>query len=157
LLDLRERERDFETLVYDSGALTEPLTLFGEGEVEIFVAVDAPDADLMLWLAERRADGQTVKLASSQLRLRYHGGFDAERLLTPGEVVKVTIPLTYVGHRIPAGSHLRLLVSGSNFPWADPNPHTGEPVATAVAMRSAVQTIFHDSARLSRLILPVLP
>ena len=157
LLDLRERERDFETLVYDSGALTEPLTLFGEGEVEIFVAVDAPDADLMLWLAERRADGQTVKLATGQLRLRYHGGFDAERLLAPGEVVKATIPLTYVGHRIPAGSHLRLLVSGSNFPSADPNPHTGEPIATAVAMRSAVQTIFHDSARLSRLILPVLP
>jgi len=157
LLDLRERERDFETLVYDSGELTEPLTLFGEGEVDIFVAVDAPDADIMLWLAERRADGKTVKLATGQLRLRYRGGFDAERLLTPGEVVKVTIPLTYVGHRIPAGSHLRLLVSGSNFPWADPNPHTGEPIATAVDMRSAVQTIFHDSARPSRLTLPVLP
>lgn len=157
LLDLRERERDFETLVYDSGELNESVTLFGEAEAEMHVAVDAPDADVILWLAERRADGKTVKLASGQLRLRYHGGFDAERLLTPGEVVRVRIPLTYVAHRVPAGSRLRLLVSGSNFPWADPNPHTGEAIATAVAMRSAVQTVYHDAEHPSRLTLPVLP
>ena len=108
----------------------------------------------------QQALSQTLRVAVDAPQ---HSGINApldyssERLLTPGEVVKATIPLTYVGHRIPAGSHLRLLVSGSNFPWADPNPHTGEPVATAVEMRSAVQTIFHDSARLSRLILPVLP
>lgn len=154
--DLRERERDHETLVYDTGVLPEPLTILGEAEAELFVAADAPDADLALWLAEHRTDGSTVQLAGGQLRLRYHAGFDAERLLTPGEPVRVRIPLTYVGHQVPRGSRLRLLVSGSNFPWADPNPHTGEPIATAVTMRSAVQTVFHDSARPSRLILPVL-
>jgi predicted acyl esterase len=71
-------------------------------------------------------------------------------------VVQVQVPLTYIGHRLPAGSRLRLLVCGSNFPFADPNPHSGEPVATAVAMRRAAQTVFHDVARPSRLILPVL-
>jgi putative CocE/NonD family hydrolase len=157
LLDLRERERDHGTLVYDTGALSEALTLLGEPHAEIFVAVDAPDADLMLWLAEHRADGSTVKLATGQLRLRYHAGFDQERLLTPGQPVQVRLPLTYVGHCVPAGSSLRLLVSGSNFPWADPNPHTGEPIATAVAMRSAVQTVLHDAQHPSQLTLPVLP
>jgi hypothetical protein len=157
LLDLRERERHHETLVYDSSVLEEPLTILGEGEAELFVAADAPDADVMLWLAEHRSDGRTVELAAGQLRLRYHGGFDAERLLTPGVAVRVRIPLTYVGHRVPAGSRLRLLVSGSNFPLGDPNPHTGEPIATAVTMRSAVQTVFHDATRPSRLTLPTLP
>lgn len=157
LLDLRERERDHETLVYDTGVLTEALTLLGEPQAELFVAVDAPDADVMVWLAEHRADGSTVKLATGQLRLRYHAGFDRERLLTPGKAVCASIPLTYVGHRVPAGSRLRLLVSGSNFPWADPNPHTGEPIATAVTMRCATQTIFHDEERPSKLTLPFLP
>jgi putative CocE/NonD family hydrolase len=157
LLDLRERERDHETLVYDTGVLSEALTLLGEPQAELFVAADAPDADVMLWLAEHREDGSTVKLASGQLRLRYHAGFDQERLLTPGQPVRVMLALTYVGHRVPAGSRLRLLVSGSNFPWADPNPHTGEPVATAVQMRCALQTVFHDEERPSRLILPLLP
>jgi putative CocE/NonD family hydrolase len=156
LLDLRERERDHETLVYDTGVLPEALTLLGEPQAELFVAVDAPDADVMVWLAEHRADGCTVNLAAGQLRLRYRGGFDQERLLAPGECVRVTLPLTYIGHRVPAGSRLRLLVSGSNFPSADPNPHTGEPIATAVEMRCARQTVFHDEARPSKLTLPVL-
>ena len=111
----------------------------------------------MLWLAEHRADGATVRLAGGQLRLRYHAGYDAERLLAPDETVRVRIPLTYVAHRVPAGSRLRLLIGGSNFPMGDPNPHTGAPVATALEMRTAVQTVFHDGARPSRLVLPVLP
>jgi putative CocE/NonD family hydrolase len=156
-LDLRERERHHETLVYDSGVLAQPLTLLGEAEADLHVAADAPDADVMLWLAEHRADGQTVELASGQLRLRYRGGYDAERLLTPGVPVRVRIALTYVAHRVPAGSRLRLLVGGSNFPVADPNPHTGEPVATAVTLRSALQTVFHDATRPSCLTLPTLP
>ncbi len=155
--DLRERERQHEALVYDSGALAEPLTLLGEGEADLFVAVDAPDADLVLWLAEHRPDGATIRLAGGQLRLRYHAGYIVERMLTPNATVRVRIPLTSVAHRVPAGSRLRLIVSGSNFPMSDPNPHTGAPVATALAMRPAAQTVFHDAARPSRLLLPVLP
>jgi putative CocE/NonD family hydrolase len=154
--ELHERERDHETLVYDSGPLTEPVVILGEGSVELFTSADAPDADLVVFLAEHRADGSAIQLAGGQLRLRYRDGFDAERALTPGDVVQVQVPLTYIGHRLPAGSRLRLLVCGSNFPFADPNPHSGEPVATAVAMRRAAQTVFHDVARPSRLILPVL-
>lgn len=156
-LDLRERERHGETLVYDSGPLAEPLTLLGEGEVLLHTSADAPDADLALWLAEHRADGQTIKLATGQLRLRYRQGNAAEQLLEPGEVVAVRIPLTLVAHTLPAGSHLRLLVGGSNFPWADPNPHSGEPIATAVDCRPAIQTLFHDAQRPSSLRLPVHP
>jgi putative CocE/NonD family hydrolase len=155
--DLRERERDHETLVYDSGVLTESLTLLGEPTADLWTAADARDADLLLLLAEHRVDGSTIQLAAGQLRLRYREGFDAERLLTPGVAVQVRITLTYVAHQIPAGSSLRLLVAGNNFPYADPNPHTGEPIGTAVAMKPAVQSIFHDAARPSRLTLPVLP
>jgi putative CocE/NonD family hydrolase len=155
--DMRERERHHETLVYDSGPLASPLTILGEPEVELFAAADAPDADLVVWLAEHRSDGLTLALGFGQLRLRYRGGFDAERLLTPGEPVQVRIPITYVGHQVPAGSRLRLLISGSQFPFTDPNPHTGEPIASATVMRSCVQTIFHDAHRPSCLMLPTLP
>jgi predicted acyl esterase len=86
-----------------------------------------------------------------------HGVAVSRNTGTPGQPVRALIPLTYVGHRVPAGSRLRLLVSGSNFPWADPNPHTGEPIATPVAMRTALQTVFHDKDRPSTLTLPILP
>lgn len=155
--DLRERERHHETLVYDSGPLTEPLTLIGEGSAELHVAADVPDADIVLWLAEHRADGRTVRLAFGQLRLRYRRGFEAEHLLTPGEPVTVRIALTYVSHELPAGSRLRLLIGGSNFPFADPNPHTGGPIAQETTLRCAVQTVYHDALRPSRLLWTVLP
>jgi putative CocE/NonD family hydrolase len=155
-LDLRERASHAETLVYDSGVLAEPMTLLGEPEAELWTSADAPDADLMLWLAERRGDGRLVKLAQGQLRLRYRHGFEQEVLLVPGEPVRVRIPLTYVAHRVPAGSRVLLLVAGSDFPFSDPNPHTGEPVATAVVCRPAIQTVFHDRERPSSLTIPVL-
>lgn len=155
--DLRERERDHETLVYDTGPLKGPLTILGEGQADLYVAADAPDADIVIFLAEHHADGRTIRLAWGQLRLRYRNGFQAECNLIPGETVRVSIPLTYIGHLVPAGSSLRLLVAGSNFPLADPNPHTGEPVGSAVSMRAAVQTLFHDSGRPSSLTLPLMP
>ncbi|MDN3921474.1 CocE/NonD family hydrolase [Roseateles violae] len=155
--DLREREQHHGTLVYDSGPLAEPMTVVGEPLAELLVAADVPDADLVLWLAEHRADGQTIKLAFGQLRLRYRDGFEQERALVPDEPVLARVPMTYIGHELPAGSRLRLLVSGSNFPWADPNPHDGGPVAQATVMRVARQTMLHDAAHPSRLLLPTLP
>jgi len=155
-LDMRERERNHDTLVYSSGPLAEPMTLLGEAVAEIHVSADVPDADVVVWLVEHRADGATVFLAFGQLRLRYHAGFKAERLLVPGKPVLARVQMTYIGHQIAAGHSLRLLVSGNNFPLLDPNPHTGEPVATATAMRPAQQTVFHGADKPSRILLPVL-
>lgn len=155
-LDMRERERNHDTLVYCTGPLAEPLTLLGEAMAELHVRADVPDADVVVWLVEHRPDGASVWLAFGQLRLRYHQGFDTEQLLQPGQTVVARIRMTYVGHQIPAGHRLRLLVSGSNFPLLDPNPHTAEPIAQARTMRKAVQTVFHDADRPSRLVLPVL-
>jgi hypothetical protein len=155
-LDMRERERNHDTLVYCTGPLVEPLTVLGEAMAELYVSADVPDADVVVWLVEHRADGTSTWLAFGQLRLRYREGFDAERPMQPSETVQARIRMTYVGHQIAAGHCLRLLVSGNNFPLLDPNPHTGEPVATALVMRTALQTVFHDAARPSRLVLPVL-
>ncbi|MDN3923191.1 CocE/NonD family hydrolase [Roseateles violae] len=156
LLDMREREQHHETLVYDAGALDAPLTILGEARAELFVSADVPDADVIVWLVEHRADGRSIRLAQGQLRLRYHAGFDAERFIEPGATVRITVPLTYVAHRLPAGSRLRLLISGSNFPWADPNPHVAEPIGSAASCRKAVQQVHHDVQRPSRLLLPIL-
>lgn len=154
--DLRERERVHDTLVYCSGPLPAPLTVLGEAAVELYVAVDAPDGDVAVWLADHAPDGSTTYLAMGQLRLRYREGFDRERPLVPHEPVRVRIPFTFVGHRVAAGHALRLLVGGSNFPLLDPNPHVAGPIATAREVRSAVQTLFHDASRPSRLLLPTL-
>ena len=50
-----------------------------------------------------------------------------------------------------------LEVSSSNFPLWDRNPNTGHEIGADAELRPALQTVFHDSARPSRLVLPVIP
>ena len=60
---------------------------------------------------------------------------------------------------IDSGHRLRLQISSSNFPKFDRNPNHGGDIPRAGVSDyvTANQTIFHDSARPSRLIVPVVP
>jgi putative CocE/NonD family hydrolase len=155
-LDAREQAGQAETLVYATPPLDQPLTLIGEPEVHLYVATDTPDADVVVHLCETRADGMVVALAYHALRLRYREGFDREVLMVPGKVAEAHIKLTHVSHQLAAGSRLVLLIRPDFFPFLDPNPNTGEPIATATRMQPANICVFHDAARPSRLIAPVV-
>jgi predicted acyl esterase len=56
------------------------------------------------------------------------------------------------------GHHIRLEVSSSNFPRFGRNSNTGGEIANEAASqyRPAINCIFHDAARPSRLILPII-
>jgi putative CocE/NonD family hydrolase len=156
-LDLREQVRHAETLVYATTPLEAPLTIFGEPVVTLHVQADTKDADIGVYLCEMRANGSVAQLARHLLRLRYREGFDREVLLMPGEPVEARIKLTFVAHEVAPGAQLALLVTPDMFPWVDPNPNTGEPIATALESRIANVTVLHDAANPSRVTLPVLP
>lgn len=154
--DMRERESSHDTLVYSTGVLREAITVLGEPTLDVFTSADAPDADVVAFLVEHRADGASIFLAFGQLRLRYREGFDREVMLEPGKPVSAHIRMTYVGHTLAAGSELRLLISGNNFPLLDPNPHVDGPIAAAARGARAMQSIYHDLARPSRLTMPTI-
>jgi putative CocE/NonD family hydrolase len=56
-----------------------------------------------------------------------------------------------------AGHRIRLEVASSNFPRWDRNPNTGSVVAEESRLVRAQQTVFHDRAHPSRLVLPIVP
>ena len=153
---LDEHVRHIDTLLFKSEILAEPLAILGETELVLHLAVDAPDSDVVAHLAEIRPDGAVVELAYHALRLRYREGVDREVALVPGEPVEVRLKLTLACHELAAGHRLALLLRPDFFPFLDPNPNTGEPVATGVQTRTAIITVFHDASRPSRLHLPVL-
>ena len=132
--DLREFERQEDVLTYTSAPLEEPLLLIGQFEIEL----------------------HATALSMGLLRLRYREGWDREVLLTPGEPVVATIQMKHVACEIPAGSRLRLMIGSDVFPLIDPNPNTGEPIATAKTVQISTKTIFHDAARPSHVRLPVV-
>lgn len=154
--DLREFERQEDVLTYTSAPMAEPLLLVGQFEVELHVAADTPDCDVVCYLALVPEGGHATALSMGLLRLRYREGFDREVMLTPGEPVVATIAMKHVACEIPASSRLRLMIGSDFFPLIDPNPNTGEPIATAKAVQISTKSVFHDTARPSHVRLPVV-
>ncbi|NUW40241.1 hypothetical protein HT134_08855 [Nonomuraea rhodomycinica] len=92
------------------------------------------------------------------LRARYRHGTDREVPLTPGEPELFRFALGATSMVFKAGHRLRLQVAGSDFPRFDRDPQQWVTIATAgqADLRPARQTLHHDAARPSRLLLPVV-
>ena len=73
----------------------------------------------------------------------------------PGEVYKIKVDLGATSNVFLAGHALRLEISSSNFPRFDRNLNTGEDQAGATHGMKATNTILHDDAHPSALILPI--
>jgi putative CocE/NonD family hydrolase len=101
--------------------------------------------------------GYGMNLTDGILRLRYAEDPARPRLRSPGEVVKIRITLFPTANLFLPGHRIRLDISSSNFPKFDVNPNTGEPEGVARRRRIAVNTVFVDRDRPSRVVLPLLP
>jgi predicted acyl esterase len=55
------------------------------------------------------------------------------------------------------GHRIRLDISSSNFPQFDPNPNSGEPLGQERRGHLAHQTVYHDAAHPSHIVLPIIP
>jgi putative CocE/NonD family hydrolase len=102
-------------------------------------------------------DGKAYNLCDGILRARYREGLGQPRLVTPGEAQRYEIDLWVTANLFKAGHRIRLEVSSSNFPRFDRNPNSGKPFGTDTELRKATQSIYHEKARASHLILPVIP
>jgi putative CocE/NonD family hydrolase len=147
-------------LVYTSEALTEPLDVVGRVFVKLVAATDGADTDFTAKLLDVYPDGRAVLLgpaAAGVRRARYRKGYDRAEPVTPGRPEEYGIELFDVGHRFLTGHRIQVQVSSSAFPFVDPNPNTGLPIATDTTWRVAKQTVYHDGTRRSRVLLPVVP
>lgn len=146
-----------DVLTYTSMPLDEPLTVAGPVELDLYAASSAPDTDFVARLVDLQPDGRAVNLthAGGLLRMRYCNGYEMPELVDPGNTVRLRIRLNHVGHTFQTGHRLRLLLSSSCFPMAEPNLNTGGDFRTETTGQVARQQIFHDSRRPSRLLLPV--
>jgi hypothetical protein len=118
------------------------------------------DTDFTAKVLDVHPDGRSVILGPSEVgvrRARYRHGYDRTVSLSPGRPEEYSIELFDIGHRFLPGHRIRVEISSSAFPFIAPNQNTGLPVATDTTWRIARQTIFHDQARPSRILLPMLP
>ena len=147
-----------DVLVYSSPALTTPLAIAGPVTVNLFAATSAVDTDFTAKLVDVQSDGFCANIAEGIIRARYRRNLEREELLAPGEVYEFVIDMWSVAHTFAIGDTVRLEISSSNFPRFNRNLNAAVSPITGVAedIQVATQSVFHDVAHPSHLVLPVV-
>lgn len=158
-LDQRKVEARPDVIVYTSPPLERPLEATGPLQVVLHAATDAPDTDFVAKLCDVDPGGVSRILAEGVVRARFREGYERERPLEPGRAYAYAIDLVATSNVFLAGHQIRVAITSSSFPRFDRNANTGNPLGTdrPEDLRPARQTIFHDAARPSHLLLPVVP
>ncbi len=151
-----------DVLAFQTAPLPEPVEVTGPITVRLWVSTSAVDTDFTAKLidvyppSEDWPDGFALNLGDSIKRLRFRNGYEREELVTPGEVVEVSIELYPTSNLFAAGHRIRLDISSSNFPRFDVNPNTGEPLGRHTHTVPALNTVYHDATRPSHVVLPIV-
>jgi len=144
------RQNDIESrndvLVYSTPPLERDLEVTGPLRLILYVSTSATNTDFTGKLVDVFPDGTAYNVSDGILRQVY----GAERTQIELDLGSTSL-LFFRGHCI------RLEVSSSNFPHYDRNLNTGGPLFKESNFKRATQTIFHDAAHPSRMILPVIP
>ena len=128
------------TVAYETSPLTAPVTVMGQGHVDLWLRPGTADTAVQATLTEIRPDGQEVRVQSGwhrlvhrqedaarsdEVRVDYTFHPDHREALVVGEWLRTRIPFMPVGHLFRPGSRLRVTLStpGRDQPfWCFENP-----------------------------------
>lgn len=146
-----------DVLSFSSEPLEEAVETTGAAKATLWVSSDSPDTDFTVKLIDVAPDGYAAIIADGQIRLRYRDGFARENLNTPGEIVRVEIPLYSSSNLFAKGHRIRVDISSSNWPQFESNSNTGEAVNDWTRRRKARNSVYLGPERPSKVQLPVVP
>ena len=155
--DQREDEARQDVLVYSTAPFEKNTEVAGPVSVELYAKSSAVDTDFTAKLVDVWPDGTAVNLTEGILRARYRDSQEHPELMTPGTVYKFTIDAWSTANVFLRGHRLRLEISSSNFPRFDRNLNTAESPEQGTKYVSATNTVLHDAAHPSALLLRVMP
>jgi hypothetical protein len=146
--DNRPLEARADLVCFTTAPLTETVELIGWPQLELFASSSLAHTDFFARICDLHPDGRSLNVGDGFVRV-------APGAALADDTLRLRIALGPMAHSFRRGHRIRLLIaSGAHPRWAR-NLGTGEPIATATTMRAADQTIFHDAARPSCLVLPV--
>jgi putative CocE/NonD family hydrolase len=133
-----------DVLTYTTAPLPADTEVIGEVSAEIWFSSSLPSADVFVRLCDVDASGRSWNVCDG-----------LTRLTGAVEPAKAVVSLWPTAHRFKRGHRIRVQVSSGAFPRFARNPGTGEPHATATRLLAADQSVYHDPARPSAIVLPV--
>ncbi len=155
--DQAEVESRNDVLVYSTAPLKQDIEVTGPVTLVLYASSSARDTDFTATLTDVYQDGRSIDLKTGVLRARYRNSLTRHEMLKPGKVYPFTIKLGATSNLFRKGHRIRLQVSSSRFPEYGRNLNTGAPVGMTAETVTAEQTVYHDRAYPSHVILPVIP
>jgi putative CocE/NonD family hydrolase len=155
--DYAEIQQRPDVVSFTTEPLAEDLEVTGPVRARLFVSSSAVDTDFAAMLVDVHPGGFAQRLCDGVVRARLREGVDHEVFMEPGTVYELDIDMWNTCQVVKAGHRIRLAVSSAAFPKVDRNLNTGEPIASSTRMEVAENSIWHDPAHPSRVILPVIP
>ena len=173
--DQRFAGRRPDVLVFQTGPLTEDLTLAGPLRPELFVATTGTDADWVVKLIDVYPDdfrnpdfkvggspweptpnpmgGYEQLVRGEVMRGKYRDSLEHPRPFAPGQPTRVAWSMNDICHTFRKGHRIMVQLQSSWFPLMDRNPQVFTDInkATPGDYQSATHTVFHDAARPSAL------
>jgi len=149
--DNRPLEVRSDVLCFTTPPLTHDVEVIGPVRLELFARSSQAHTDFFGRLCDVHPDGRSINVCDGLFRVMPGRG-EAR----PEGSLRVEIDMWATAHCFRVGHRLRLSISSGAFPRWSRNLGTGETTAAGVGMAVAKQTVYHDEAQPSALVLPIL-
>ncbi|MFN8061628.1 MAG: CocE/NonD family hydrolase [Vicinamibacterales bacterium] len=152
-----------DIVVFQTEPLREDVEVTGEITVKLWASSSAVDTDFTAKLIDVYPPtpdfpgGFDLNLEDGIIRARFRESLKAEKLMEPGTPYEFTIRPYPTSNVFKRGHRIRVDISSSNFPRFDVNPNSGEPLGEHRRLVVATNTILHDAAHPSHIVLPLIP
>jgi putative CocE/NonD family hydrolase len=153
-LDVEQRP---DVLTYSTAVLESDVEITGPIEVVLHASSSALDTDFTAALVDVFPDGYSQLIQEGIVRARYRLSDTEPSLIEPHQVYEYRIDLWSTSYVVKKAHRIRVEISSSNFTRFDRNLNTGHKTGMSSEAQKAEQTIYHDGARPSRIILPIIP
>lgn len=150
-------EKRPDVLVYSTPPLEDEVEVTGPIEALLYASSSAKDTDFSAKLVDVYPDGKAINLRSGMVRARYRESLTQPSFLEEGKVYEFRIFVGVTSNLFKKGHRIRVEISSSHFPEFGRNLNTGEDIGTSTRIVQAHQTIYHDEAHPSHIVLPIIP
>jgi putative CocE/NonD family hydrolase len=117
-----QREDDAKSLPFDTAPLLERIEILGAPVLELEIASDRPQANLIARLCDVHPDGASTRVTWGVLNLTHRESHAEPTALAPGQAYRVRLQLNDIAYSFPPGHRIRIALSTNYFPLIWPSP-----------------------------------
>jgi len=143
-----QRVDDAVSCSFETGILSDPLTILGRPKITLNLSIDKPLGNVIVRLIDVHPDGVAHRVSWGALNLSHRNGNEKPVAMVPGKVERVTIELDECGYRFLSGNRLRVSISTAYWPMIMPPPesvtaklHVGSDTFIDLPIRTSAEKI----------------